>query len=468
MCNSLADSAIYFQERWQLGKVSFVSFISFKFPRSRICSNAMQKPLRSSLGICLCIALVGAPPQPFLSGEPSSQGTADGGRAAPARLIDEIAGIVERNFYSPARLEEVGWGASVARARQEFAATDNAAERTAILRKLVASLRTSHTTYYPRSDPGYWFWASLFEQMLQRVCPKEQAPGFPVARDDIGVFWKQVESEWFVAGVFVGGPADKAGLRLGDRIPAADGQPFSPVDSFAGRAGKPVSLQVQRARDTAPISVVVTPQTTRPQEELRQATADSWRIIEHKGRRVAYIHMWSWATIEFQKVLLDAIAKSNADGVDGFVLDVRDGWGGASGNYLGIFWRDVPLLESIDRDGNARPFDQQIRKPAVLLVNGGTRSGKETIAYGAKKHRMARLVGERTAGAYLAGGPSCLSDGSLLVVAMSDARVDGERLEGLGVAPDIEVPFDFRYAAGKDPQLERALDVLSGEKSRKR
>jgi carboxyl-terminal processing protease len=48
------------------------------------------------------------------------------------------------------------------------------------------------------------------------------------------------------------------------------------------------------------------------------------------------------------------------------------------------------------------------------------------------------------------------------LLAVSDARVDGERLEGRGVAPDIEVPFDFRYAAGKDTQLARALDVLSG------
>jgi carboxyl-terminal processing protease len=79
-----------------------------------------------------------------------------------------------------------------------------------------------------------------------------------------------------------------------------------------------------------------------------------------------------------------------------------------------------------------------------LLINGGTRSGKETIAYGAKKHRLARLVGERTAGAALFGVPFCLSDGSHLLLAQSDGRVDGERLEGVGVAPDIEVPLDFR------------------------
>ena len=137
-------------------------------------------------------------------------------------------------------------------------------------------------------------------------------------------------------------------------------------------------------------------------------------------------------------------------------------------NYLSIFWRDVPLLERITRDGTKQPFDTQIRKPAVLLINGGTRSGKETVAYFAKKHRLARLVGERTAGAVVAGGPFCLSDGSMLLLAQSDGRVDGERLEGVGVAPDIEVPFDFRYAAGNDPQLARALDVLASEELPKR
>jgi carboxyl-terminal processing protease len=351
-------------------------------------------------------------------------------------------------------------------ARQEFAAAKDATGRTASLHKLLAILQTSHTGYYPRSDPLYWQWASLFEPYLQQACPKELMPGFPVVREDIGVFWKEVGAEWFIGGVFAGGPVEKAGLKLGDRIVTADGQPFSPVESFASRADKPVKLQVHRSRGAAPISVQVTPKSTRPHEELRQATADSWRIIEQKGRRVAYIHMWSWATIEFQKVLLDAIMKSNAAKVDGFILDARDGWGGAHGNYLGIFWQDVPLLERIGRDGKSQPLDTQIRKPAVLLINGGTRSGKETVACGAKKHRLARLVGERTAGAVVFGGPFCLSDGSLLLLAQSDGRVDGERLEGVGVAPDIEVPFDFRYAAGNDLQLVRALDALTGEAPR--
>jgi carboxyl-terminal processing protease len=39
-------------------------------------------------------------------------------------------------------------------------------------------------------------------------------------------------------------------------------------------------------------------------------------------------------------------------------------------------------------------------------------------------------------------------------------RVEGERLEGQGVVPDVEVPFPLPYAAGRDPQLEAALEKL--------
>ena len=53
-----------------------------------------------------------------------------------------------------------------------------------------------------------------------------------------------------------------------------------------------------------------------------------------------------------------------------------------------------------------------------------------------------------------------LPDDSLLIVAVADVYVDGVRLEDVGVAPDVTVPFDVRYAAGRDPQREAALDEM--------
>jgi carboxyl-terminal processing protease len=140
------------------------------------------------------------------------------------------------------------------------------------------------------------------------------------------------------------------------------------------------------------------------------------------------------------------------------VLDLRDGWGGAAPDYLRIFNRDVPALQSTTRDGTVYAQDPHIRVPATVLINRGTRSGKEIIAYAIKKHHLARMVGDNTGGAVLPGSPFCLDNGAILYLTSSRLTVDGEVLEAKGVAPDVVVSFDLRYAAGRDPQLEAALD----------
>jgi carboxyl-terminal processing protease len=101
------------------------------------------------------------------------------------------------------------------------------------------------------------------------------------------------------------------------------------------------------------------------------------------------------------------------------------------------------------------------RKPVAMLVNEGTRSGKEILAYGFKEYGIGEVIGSRTAGAVLAGRAYLLRDGSLLLVAVADVLVDGQRLEGVGVVPTISVPFALAYAQGKDTQLGRAVEVLS-------
>ena len=101
------------------------------------------------------------------------------------------------------------------------------------------------------------------------------------------------------------------------------------------------------------------------------------------------------------------------------------------------------------------------RKPVVMLVNRGTRSGKEVLAYGFKQYRLGEIIGTRTAGAVLAASMFLMGNGDLLLLAVADVTVDGQRLEGVGVTPTIEVPFDPVYAAGRDPQLDRTVQVLS-------
>jgi len=105
--------------------------------------------------------------------------------------------------------------------------------------------------------------------------------------------------------------------------------------------------------------------------------------------------------------------------------------------------------------------DVKWRKPVAMLVNRGTRSGKEVLAYGFKTYGIGEVIGTPTARAVLASSAFLMGNGDLLLLAVDDVLVDGHRLEGVGVTPTIEVPFDYRYAAGKDPQLDRAVQVLA-------
>jgi carboxyl-terminal processing protease len=130
-------------------------------------------------------------------------------------------------------------------------------------------------------------------------------------------------------------------------------------------------------------------------------------------------------------------------------------------DYLDLFNARAPTMQVRDRDGRTRLDNVKWRRPAAMLVNERSRSGKEVLAYGFEKYRLGEVIGSHTSGAVLAATAFLMSNGDLLMLAVDDVSVDGERLEGVGVDPTIEVPFDFRYSAGSDPQLDRAIAVLS-------
>jgi carboxyl-terminal processing protease len=182
-------------------------------------------------------------------------------------------------------------------------------------------------------------------------------------------------------------------------------------------------------------------------------------VIERGAAKIGYVRLWSGvgnAPAEARA----AIRELNAKGVDGFVLDLREGWGGVPPEFVSVFDRAVPELVTRTRDEELH-FDGQIRTPAIVLINERVRSGKEVLAYAIQKHRLATLLGTRTAGALLPGTVYCLDGGALLYLPVGTFTMDGEEREGRGIEPDIDVPFDVRYAAGRDVQLGAALDQLS-------
>ena len=71
--------------------------------------------------------------------------------------------------------------------------------------------------------------------------------------------------------------------------------------------------------------------------------------------------------------------------------------------FLDAFNPHVPTMEVTGRDGKKNASLPVWKKPVVLIIDENVRSGKEMVALMLKKHRIATLVGERSAGAVMAG-----------------------------------------------------------------
>lgn len=377
---------------------------------------------------------------------------------ADAAVFDEAARVVRENFYDP-KMKGKDWDAIVARHRPQYLASEDAKARSNAINAMLAELDASHTMHVADIDPRYFQLVDIFRYGLRDSLRKHLPYG--VSYSGIGVFTREIDGKTFITGVLAGLPAAKAGIAVGDEIVAADDKPFEPVESFHGKVGSVVKLSLRRERDGQVSVVEVRPERIEPGKAFRAALRDSARVIETDGKRIGYIHVWSYAGERYQDDLVDELSTGKLKDADALIWDLRDGWGGAQPRYLDLFNARGPDMTFTERSGETEYASFKWRKPVAMLVNGGTRSGKEVLAYGFKKFGYGEVIGTRTAGALLAGRGFLLSDGSFLMVAVTDVAVDGERLEGRGVEPTVEVPFDLPYAGGRDPQLDKAVDVLS-------
>jgi carboxyl-terminal processing protease len=360
-----------------------------------------------------------------------------------------IVESVRDNFYDAKRAK--AWAEEHAHYADRVESGEAFATKT---KAALAELHASHTAYYMPLDQEYYGLRAIFSESLGVTGTEYES---------IGV---DFDADHLVRTVFASGPGDRAGLRRGDRVLKADSKPFHPILSFRGRAEQPVVLDMARsAEEHRPEIRIVIPRKVNPKREWLEAQKAGMRLIRREEKTVAYVPLFACAGDEYESTLREAIAH-HFRRADAFVLDFRNGWGGCNPGFLTIFDRTPPILTIIGRDGKANParHDAQWRKPLYVLINSGTRSSKEMVAFAIQKHKLGTLVGEKTAGAVLEGHCFRLSNDSLLYLAVTDVLVDGERLEGRGVKPDIEVEDPWHYANGKDPQLDKAIELAAGKK----
>ncbi|MCB9839135.1 MAG: peptidase S41 [Phycisphaeraceae bacterium] len=398
------------------------------------------------------------------------------------KVVLEAHALVAEHFYDTDKLEEVGWEEMAnPTERHAFDELDqilyfvysNAGFAGHIdIRRALDKLGASHTEHFHQGQREYYDLLDVFREApaLQDDMKRLFPPDGRVQCGSIGLRYQQFqELGLIVTDVIPGSAADEGHYNPGDRI-----------SYYAGEHGeRPLQLQLNEGH--CDLSVTPHPDGFRaiwrvdqvnPTQEYLDYMTNSASVVERDGVRLGYVRIYSWAGQHYQDRLEELLQQEPLASADGVILDIRGGWGGANPQYLDLFGAPMPTLTQIPREGEAFTWDPaedlpertfRWRKPVALLVDGGTRSGKEIIAYAFRKHGIGPVVGTKTAGAVLAGRPFILSDGSLLYLAVADVLVDGERLEGVGVEPDVVVERDLPFCNGKDPQLDAAYDALLAE-----
>ncbi len=368
----------------------------------------------------------------------------------PKHQFERVWATIRDKFWDP-QFNGVDWRAMRDQYLQQASQCKTENELAVVINDMLSHLKTSHTQYLTSSDPGYYVILSSLD------------PNYMGRRWGIGLDAAEIDGEYFVRGLHAGDQAERAGLRVGDRLIRVNGKPFHPVDSFSNVGDGPVILEVQRQHGQKSISVRVTPTSLVERERILRATVKT-KVLEDRGQKIGYIRLW-WLGDQRIRDYFPGLLKGLVElgQVQGIIIDVRDGYGGGLTSFLRpLFSPNYGSIRKIPRSPTeATSFGiGGVDVPIVLLINKGSRSGKELLAYFIKKHKRGVLVGETTAGHVAQGRVERISEESILYHCVAMLEVDGIRLEGRGVEPDIHVPFDIRYCGGKDPQLERAKQEI--------
>lgn len=380
------------------------------------------------------------------------------------KVFEQVWQTVNESFYDP-KFNGVDWKAMRQKYEPQAARTKSIQEVASVINQMLSELRTSHTRFYIPDEPAYYQLLGIF-QARNPEFQKELKKFFPKGKIEysgIGAFTKDINSKTFISAILDGSPAAKAGLKVGDQLLSVKDRPYQPIQSFVGKAGQKVTLLIQRKPDTnSQEKIAVTPKIYDAATMFLEAQQASTQVIQRNGKKIGYVHIWSNAADPDQDKLREDLIYGRLRGADALVLDLRDGWGGGDIGYLNIFTaKEGPSITSIPRNGRRYTSISQWKKPVVMVINEGSRSSKEILAYAFQQHKIGPVIGSKTTGAVVAGRPFLMSDGSFVYVAVSNVFLnETQRLEGKGVTPDINVPFSLEYAQGADPQKERAIEVL--------
>ena len=161
-------------------------------------------------------------------------------------------------------------------------------------------------------------------------------------------------------------------------------------------------------------------------------------------------------------------------GMKAMILDVRYNPGGILSSVVQILDDILPegtVVYTEDKYGKrtdeVSDEEHQMQLPIAVLINGDSASASEIMAGAIRDYDYGTLIGTTTYGKGVVQKTFELEDGSAVKLTIEEYFTpDGENIHGKGIAPDIELEYEFlggeddEYDYSLDNQVQKAIEVL--------
>ena len=261
-----------------------------------------------------------------------------------------------------------------------------------------------------------------------------------------------------------GSPAEAAGLRANDIVIAVNGEDQTGIPGdlvlkkILGPAGEAVTLTIRRGEEKLDFTIV--------RAKITVPVVD-YRMLDNN---IAYVALYSFneqATAQLRAALKDLIAQKPA----GLIFDLRDNGGGYLSTAIEVVSEFIPkgvVMYEEYGDGTRDAYSAQrggraTEIPLVVLVNAGTASASEITAGAIQDLGRGKLVGVKTYGKGSVQNwiPLKTEKGGVRITIARWLTPKGTQISDVGLTPDLIVEMTAEdYAAGRDPQLDAAVQLL--------
>ena len=291
--------------------------------------------------------------------------------------------------------------------------------------------------------------------------------------DGIGVEIGMKNNVLTVISPLEGTPADKAGLRAGDKIIKIGDTITSDmsIDEAVGKIRGPkdteISLTILREKDNNPKEIKI----------MRGTISVKSVKVEFRDQGIALVKISQFGddTITEMDKAANQILGNKSRGI---ILDLRNNPGGYLEAAVDVSSKFIPegkvIVSEENRNGEKdehKALGGNILEgiPIVVLVNSGSASASEITAGALHDDLGSTLIGKKTFGKGSVQQLEKLTGGSNLRVTVARwLTPNGEYIMEKGINPDIDVDLsEDDYNNNRDPQLDKAVEVLKGQMEKK-